>query len=318
LTKTADTLQLTTSNKEAFMKARKLVMPLILIVVFSAAGAWAQTKSAGLSVDYLDGTVELKSGSSWIALNIGDSVPADATIRVTKGSSIELSRGATTVSFLLPGSYFVADALQKIDKLSPAIGSTLGKIRGVATGLEKKTGTVGGVRGASQSGANAMWIDDLEEVRAQVKDLFAKEKYAEAIPPLEEAMGGDLSVEENEEMSLLLATAHDALGQTAQAWSAVADTAPVASSRYYVDLQMMKARLLLQSMLFTDALSTLNPVLTTAGASGEQIQQGWFLAAVCQRALGDEQAAKKALDTGLALDPSSATGKQIAEIMKSW
>jgi len=297
------------------------VFAFCVFALFSTSLCVAQSggKAGDLTVAYLDGTVELMVASKWKALEIGDAVAVDATVRVSKDSSMQLSRAGLTLSFLTPGSFSVADILAKNTRVSSSgVTSTLGKTALALAGKSskaQKTGTLGGVRASEAAKPQeTMWVDELDEVRTNVKAFFETEKYAEAVKLLEKTRAEGLSDAEKEEVSFLLASANYSLGETARAWKAVVDQNPEPSSKFYANILLMKAQLLMESLSFPQAVEVLKN-LTGPASAPETIQQAWLLTGLCSRAQGDEPAAKDAWNRGIAVAPGSDIASMIKDTM---
>jgi len=288
-----------------------------VLVLFTAAFGMAQ--GADFSVVYLDGSVELMVASKWKALDIGDTVAADAMVRVSKDSSMQLSRAGVTLSFLTPGSFSVADILSKNTKSAKSgVASTLGKTALALTGTSakaQKTGTLGGVRASEAAKPKeTLWVDELEEVRTQVKTYFTQEKFAEAVKLLEQTQAEGLSDAEAEEVSFLLASANYSQGETAKAWKAVSSREPEPSSKFYSNILLMKAQLLMEGYSFPEAVDVLKK-LTGPASAPDTIQQAWLLIGLCSRAQGDEPAAKDSWNKGIAVAPGSDVAGLIKDTM---
>lgn len=275
--------------------------------------------AANLTVVYLDGTVELMVASKWKALDVGDTVAPDAMVRVSKDSTMQLSVAGMTLSFLTPGSFSVADIMAKNTKaartgVTSALGKTALALAGKTTKAQK-TGTLGGVRASEVvKPKDTLWVDELEEVRSSVKNFFAQEKYAEAVKLLETTQAEGLSDAEAEEVSFLLASADYSLGETARAWKAVAEQNPEPTSKFYANILLMKAQLLMESYSFPQAVEELKKLIGPASLP-ETVQQAWLLTGLCSRAQGDEPAAKDAWNRGIAVAPDSDIASLIKDTM---
>jgi hypothetical protein len=290
-----------------------------LILLPVSRGIAQAGKAAEFTVAYLDGTVELQSAAKWMALSIGDKVLQDAMVRVAKDSSMQLSRAGLTLSFLTPGSFSVSDIMAKTTQSkNSGLSSALGKTAAALTGTNQKvqkTGTLGGARASEAvKPKDTLWVDELDEVRTKVNSLFAEQKFADAVKLLEKTRAEGLSDDENVEVSFLLASANYSQGETVRAWKAVADQNPAPSSKFYSNILLMKAQLLMESSSFPEAIDVLNK-LTGPAVIPETAQQAWLMAGLCNRFQGNEQAAKDAWNKGLALVPGSDTAKLITDTM---
>lgn len=298
------------------------VLAICMLTLLPASLCFAQSgKAAEFTVAYLDGTVEALSAGKWKELAIGDAVAADASVRVTAGSSMQLTRAGLTLSFLTPGSFSVADILAKNTQArSSGLSSALGKTAAALTGTNKKvqkTGTLGGVRASEAAKPKeTLWVDELDEMRTKVNALLGSEQFAEAVKVLEKTQAEGLSADEQEEVSFLLASANYSQGETVRAWNAVAGQDPQPSSKFYANILLMKAQLLMEGYSFPQAVEVLNR-LTGPAVAPETAQQALLLAGLCHRAQGNEQAARDAWNKGLAMAPDSDAGILIKETMNA-
>jgi len=73
------------------MKKTLLVLGLLALV---SVAAFCQD----VFVDYLEGVLERSVGSAWRPLDIGDRLPAEATIRLSGRGFVELVQGKVRVS----------------------------------------------------------------------------------------------------------------------------------------------------------------------------------------------------------------------------
>jgi tetratricopeptide (TPR) repeat protein len=285
------------------------------VLLLASLSAFAQA----LDVDYLDGTVELRSSKGWSAVSIGDKLDPGATIRVSKSGSLELSRGNQRITVLKDGIYALADLLKAGEKNAKAgVGVALTqKLRSVtAIGQQRGTSTVAGVRGAAQGQPveNLTWMEGDENSLEEIRKLLDNRKYAEAVPLLLDALEESISIEEELMLKYQLATAYYGSAQIARAYRVIAKTAAVSSADYYPDFVILKAEVLLDSLQFKDGQVLLKTFIASKPEVG-YAQIAYLLSAQCAIGLGDEKAAAEALDTGLALDPASETGKEIQSLI---
>ena len=183
---------------------RALGLVSALVLVF-AASAFAQS----YSVTYSDGVVELKTTTGWTALSIGDSVPANASVRVSQTGSLELTRAKAKITILKDGTYDVA-ALASASQKSGAggIGADISQKLQSLTSGKQKTGTVGGVRAAEQGQQSVTWAEESDEVRSEVAALLAEKKYQDAVKTLDNAINDASSPEDEQEFTYLLGVAY--------------------------------------------------------------------------------------------------------------
>ena len=289
---------------------KKTILTVIVLLMGAALFAAQQ-----LSVDYLDGTVELKTAKGWSALTIGDQVASDATIRVSKGGSVEMSAGAQHISILKDGTYALTSLLSTAQTAGrTGIGVSLAqKLRAVTT-EQKKTGAVGGVRGSNEGtpADDVQWVEEGDSVK-ESSDLIAKGRYNDAIVMLDDAVKTSSGVEK-QELSYLLSLAYYGADKTALAYRTISKVSLGASSDYYPDFMILKAEILLDSFSFKESQTVVNAFMATKPAV-KYAQIAYLISGQCSKGLGDDVAAKTALNAGYTLDPQSETAKTISDIL---
>jgi tetratricopeptide (TPR) repeat protein len=280
-------------------------------------GVAALAFSQALTIDYLDGTVELKTARGWSGLSIGDQVAADATIRIARGGVIELSTGTQRLSIVKEGTYVLSTLIKASDTAATrGLGAQIAqKLRSLTT-EQQATGTTGGVRAGEVGTRETMeYVDEYTEYRDKVRKYFASGDYAGAIPTLQSAVAESIGSDEQAEFSYQLAVAYYETARTAQAYRVISKISPSTSTDYYPDFIILKAQVLVDSLAYQDALSVLTPFLASKPGTG-YAQLAYLLTAQASRGMGDEKAAKDALAKGFALDPASETAAQIAKLQR--
>jgi len=291
---------------------RRLILVVALVAVVST-GAFAQA----FTVNYLDGVAEQQTGKTWLALSIGDSVPADAIIRLSQTGSLELQRGKTKISLLKDGTYNVGTLASAADKATTtAVGSAITQKLQALVAEKAKASAAGGVRGAEQGTGSVTWVDEGDESKAQAQALLDQKQYTAAAKVLNSAIADASSDQDTGELSYLLGVAYYGAGQTTRAYSVLAKINPTTDVDWYARYVLLKAQVLADTANYKDALAILSPFIT-AYPGGEAAQTAYLLTGICQKALGDATAAKTAFDTGYQILPTSDTAKLIDQQRKS-
>ena len=296
-------------------KGKLVKKNIIFTIVFFCVAAVASAQA--ISVDYLDGTVELKSAKGWDSVSIGDTLAATATVRVSGGGVLELTRGAQRFSIVKDGTYAVADLLKSADKMAkPGTGVSLAQKIKTISSQQQGQGSVAGVRGAQQGGKDdLMWAEEGDDVRDTVTQLLASQKYGEAADTLTKALK-DAAADEKPELEYLLATAYYDGGETARAFRAVSVSSPGSDQSYYPDFMILKTQILLDSAAYQDGIAAANQLLANKPAP-QYAQVAYLLSAYCAKALGDQKAVQAAVSAGVALDPQSETAKLLTDSGKA-
>jgi hypothetical protein len=131
-------------------------MKRLFISVVAVCLAVVSLSAGPVTVSWSDGKVDMKQGSAWVAVNIGDQIDSSATLRLGKGASVELSAGKHKVSLTAAGSYSIDSLLSKgaatqnrvsaLDKLGKLVdpqattgSTTVAAVRGAAIEPTKET-----------------------------------------------------------------------------------------------------------------------------------------------------------------------------------
>ena len=271
----------------------------------------------GLTVTYVDGTLEVQTAKGWKALDVGATIKTDARIRVSDSGTVELRRGSQHINILKDGQYAVADLLAGSAQIkSRGVGVFLAsKLHSVASGNGQNTNAVGGVRGAAQ-GDNSQgltWMGDDEDTSVKVRALLDKQRFKEAETEITQALGSAQDEQQKQDLEYLLASAYYGEGESARAYHALITLKDNSASTYYPDSIILKAQILLDNGSYADSLSILKSFLGT-NPGNQYSQVSCLLSALCYKGLGDLQSEKTALSTGYSLDPQSDTAQQIQKM----
>ncbi|HTZ51224.1 MAG TPA: hypothetical protein VMF68_06180 [Spirochaetia bacterium] len=288
---------------------------LLLVAVFAAVVVVGVSAQA-FTVSYLDGTVEMQSAKGWSAVSIGDRIPADATVRISDTGSLELVRTGAKITILKDGVFALAGlAAGAASGASGVAGSIAQKLQTLVT-EKPKSSAAGGVRGAEQGTGNVTWVDENDETRAQAQALLDKKDWKGASSVLQDAIKNAGSDTDVSEFGYMLAVAYDGAGQTAKAYRALAKVNADPSAAWYARYVILKAKVLVDSQSFADALGVLTPFIS-AYPTGEATQVAYLLSGISQKGLGNKTAARSAFDTGYQLDASTDTAKLIDQQRKA-
>jgi len=293
------------------MNRRYLFAATFALVLTAGIGAQA------LSVTYVDGMAELKAAEVWKALSIGDKVPADGTVRISQGGSLELLRGTLKITILKDGVYDIAALAKATDKSGAGgIGSVLSqKLAALTMGISGHT-QAAGVRGELQGEAPVTWVDENDETRSQVRALLDDKKFTDALKLLDKAIRDSTDGSDKAELTFLMGVAYYASGETARAYKVLEQVSPDPGSSWYAPYVILKSQVLVDTSNFRDALAILSPFIN-AFPTGEETQLAYLLTYYSQKGLGDQASARAALDAGYKLDPSTDTAKLISQQMKA-
>lgn len=126
----------------------------LTILVFLAASSLF---AVPVTVAFVDGTVQVQSGSTWKALDFDDKFDSALSVKLAAGALLEIqAQGGSSVTIAAPGVYKV-DTLFKPRTEPSAVATVAGKLEKLAKGGKQDT-TVAGVRGSEAVVAKGtMW-----------------------------------------------------------------------------------------------------------------------------------------------------------------
>jgi hypothetical protein len=297
---------------------------LIAVLLFAPWALWAQT----LTLDDFDGVVEVKAGTAWKAVELGDKVPYDSTIRVSNHGLAEFRDGATRIHLSKDGAYQLS-ALVARAKDSPAptaLTQAAGKV-GMMLGDKGQARSAVpvanmGARGAEvDPSAGLTWSEDepadtkpgSTEV-ADIENLVAAGKLDAALARSD----ASLKSGNGDKMALRLMKAR-ILAQMGRAGSALREAlaagVTTSSSLYPASALLITS----QAVLVEDWDLALQKTKEGRAATQDPdlIQNLDLMTALAYRGQGQTKAYQDQLQKVVNQDPTSAAGQQAAKLLKS-
>jgi hypothetical protein len=292
---------------------RQTVM--IVLLIFIAA---IPLVAEDLLVEYVEGTLEVKDGSNWYELYIGDTVPEKSVIRLSGNGFAELSTRNVTVTLSDDGTYNAQSLLRSGQKIASwdiggVVNSKLSKLLG--PGQQGETAVMG-VRGAEADQSELTWVEEGEQFMEQGKKLLAEGLFDEAIVAFKEGADWALTDDERSEYLFYAAYAHSLKGDNALALIILEDMALASNSAIFTDYVLLKGKLLIENLAFADALDLFSEYLEHPDM-GETTQVVYFLSAVCQQGLDNKSQAEKFLQDAIKINASSEYGRAAQRMMGS-
>ena len=271
-----------------------------------------------LLVEYVEGTLELKEGSSWVELYIGDIVPENGVIRLSDNGFAELSTRNVTVTLSDDGTYETRSLLRSGQKIASwdiggVVNSKLSKLLG--PGQQGETAVMG-VRGAAADQGELTWVEEGEEFMAKGRQLLVEGLFDEAIVAFKEGADWALTDDERSEYLFYAAYAHSLKGDNALALIMLEDMAIASNSAIFTDYMLLKGKLLIENLAFADALDLFSEYLKHPDM-GETTQVVYFLSAVCHQSLDNKSQAEKFLQDAIKINASSEYGQAAQRMMGS-
>lgn len=292
----------------------KRAATIVLLIIIAAIPLVADD----LLVEYVEGILELKEGSSWVELYIGDTVPENGMIRLSDNGFAELSTRNVTVMLSDDGTYDTRSLLRSGQKIASwdiggVVNSKLSKLLG--PGQQGETAVMG-VRGAAGDQEELTWVEEGEEFMEKGKELLAEGLFDEAIVAFKEGADWALTEDERSEYLFYAAYAHSLKGDNALALIMLEDMALGSGSHIFTDYMLLKGKLLIENLAFADALDLFSLYLKHPDM-GETTQVVYFLSAVCHQGLDNNTQAQKYLQDAIKINASSEYGKAAQRMIGS-
>jgi hypothetical protein len=285
----------------------------VIALLISGFVAFGET----VSVDYIDGKVEMLSNAKWIKINSGDSIDSGASVRLSSGSLMEFEYNGAKISIVEEGTYSIKALISsskevKSWNLLTIVGGKLAKT--IATS-EGTTGSAAlGVRGDPAKVEGLEWVTDEGETdKLQLaKSYISDGKFEDAITVLDSFSGAEPS--EQKEVKYYLAYSHAMLGETALALSQINKSGIKAEDPFYADFVLLKGKLLLEGLSYKNALSLFEEYLASA-KQDPSVQTVLILESFCYKGTGDKVRQKESLAKAEKLDPLSSEGAQARKLL---
>jgi tetratricopeptide (TPR) repeat protein len=268
--------------------------------------------AAEVVVEFLDGFLEFQEDEAWLEADIGDTLPADCTIRLGEESFVELAdeRGKITIS--APGIYNLSELLKSRSEKQKRLGGFLKQALTRVVEEPEATESVSmGVRAAEVEDEPFQWMDEEEEIVAQGKDLLAEGLYQEALIFFQDAIE-DWGLTEEGALAFYLGVTYAMLGENAKALRRLSVLEPDPWEDYYADWAVLTGQLYMDSLAYQRALEVFKGYLSEYPPD-ETAQLVLYLSGLCHRELGNEEVAEESFRQAYQILPESDVGKRIAD-----
>lgn len=287
-----------------------------LLFAFTACGAIAQ----GMSVSYLEGEAAIRSGSSWVELSIGDTVSAEASVRLGQGAYVELKLMGANIVLSEKGTYSMRDVLSsrrafRSAGVGKAVSATLSYM---VTGPARTQSAVFGVRGENRSeGDDPSWVTSSAQVFLDAGREYIKSgQYDEAIEQLRQGQD-EAAEQESARVRYYLAYAYSLNGDTRNALKQAADLQPTRTDAWAADFVVLKAKLLIDTNAYAQEIEWLTRQENDLSGDAQRASLYYFLLGVGYRGVGDTTNAKQSLSKVAAISGESDLGKAAVQLLQN-
>lgn len=194
-------------------------MKWLLGLIFFWTAFGVVTFGAPLTVSWVEGTVDVRSGTTWAELDVGDTVDSAASVRLGPGSFAEFLLGTRKISLSAAGTYKLESLVSSTASHQSSRISIVDKMGRFVNNQAPRSTVVAGVRGAFEGGQEkATWVvdeDDPETLAEAGRVLVSQKHYAEAAAKFASASEGALGDKRDEYLysqAWCLAASDDAIG----------------------------------------------------------------------------------------------------------
>ena len=286
-----------------------------LIIVCVAAGIYA----ADISVDYIDGILDLKENGRWYEIYAGDCLENDSVVKLDNDSYAELSYGSSVIKLTRPGTYQIAELIQSRNDVAAAgrVSLFTGKFKTFVQEDHMKTqSTVGGVRAAEAETVSIDWMSsESTELIADGLKALSVNNYDDAELYFQDALDFAADSFEEREALYYLGWLSAMKGDYSEALVNLDRIDAEDDLEFYTDYYILKSQILIESFAYEEAFNFLNGYNFNAGASDKGSKQElYFMIAVAGNNSGNKAEARNALNALLRIDADS----DIAEAAKGY
>ena len=288
-----------------------------LLLALAAAALMAQ-----VTVAYVDGAVDVRTGSRWAEVFIGDSLDATDTIRLGNGAYCELNDGSRTVRLTRSGTYELADLFESAGRtervgLAGLVLNRVGRLTGAQE--EEQQTSAGGARAEAQEGPSMDWAGDetTDELVDQGLQLLNEGDYDGAVDVFEEAVDAAYTDPEIAKGSFYLGYAEYLIGNPIDALDLLEEMAPDPTTDFFASHILVLGQVLLESFAFEDAIDYLDMLLNAdpAGLDPADLQYAQLMAGMAYRGLHMDLEARRYLRAAQRTVPGSDLSRAAAGIL---
>ena len=263
-----------------------------------------------LTIDYLDGYLDIREDGDWYELAIGEVVLDTDTIRLDEDSVAELSARGVKLTLTKPGIYNIEDLLEARGKnRATGIASVIGgKIASILEEPEESQTAVMGVRGAKSENELDWMSGDTVELLETGKEHLTNGSFEEALEVFEEAYDfADIS--EESEVLFYLGYTNALTGNLRMALTYLSDAEPEADTEYFMDFVLLKGQILTETFAYDEAIEWFSAHEADLAGDQTSAQLALLLKGVSYQAVDEIAQAKTALQKVVDMNASSDAGQ---------
>jgi tetratricopeptide (TPR) repeat protein len=280
---------------------RSLVCLLLLSAVLTIS-------ALDLTVEYVDGYLDVQDGNEWLELVIGETISDDDVVRLDDYSIAELSAPGIKLTLTSPGIYRISELIEQSGRqrtigLASVVG---GKVAALFSDRKSDSAAaVMGVRGA-QSESTVRWMTgDTAELIKSGKERLETGELDEAFELFAEAYDFAEIDEETETLFFLGYTAY-LMGDLRVAAGYFGDIVEIdPEADFFPNLLLVYGQLLTETFAYEEAIDLIETYVDVETLDTATRQTALLIEGVNYQALGDTTNAKRALERSRAIAPES-------------
>lgn len=267
-------------------------------------------------LEFTDGTIQYREGNRWVEAFIGDYIPGTAEIKMPADTFAEFRKNNIKLTLTEQGTYMLDNLFNKSEEIADwSIASLIGDKFEKLVGINEEDVDVThmAVRGAEVEGLDSndeLWLDEHTELINEIKKQIENSNYEDALDELLSEYSFSYGIDK-EEICFYIGYIYCITGKNSQALKYFSEISNDYKRPYFPDLVLVKGSLLVENLLFDQAIVLFNAYLNNY-PGGEKTQYVYFLSAACYKGMNNSNQAKVYLQKAVNENPNSDIGKASA------
>lgn len=287
------------------------IVPFVLVVLALALAS--PVAAQDVVVGFIDGVLEVRAGSSWADLFIGDAVDPDDRLRLAPDSYAELTNGRTTVKLAREGTYLVSDLIEGTGRVQSTgvaglVLNRIGRLTGRAE--EEEQTSAGGARASeavTQTGPTWAGGESIDELIVEGTELLNDGAYEDAYFVFQEAYDYAITDEEFARTLFYYGYVSSLTGRTQEAFRLLEEIGPDPSTDYFASHVLALGQLLVETFAYQEAIDYLSLLAEADEQDGEDVQSAELLLGIAYDGLGMPREAERYLRRATRTVPGNPT-----------
>lgn len=288
-----------------------------LVLMWAACGVVAFGQD--LTVSFLEGSVEVRDGSSWRPLTIGAMISPGSTVRIGQKSYLEISSDTSTISLSESGSYSLKWIFSERERFrSTGVAQSITSHMAALLDPGISGSTTMGVRGAKINAPSGItWMSsDAQMYLESGRSLIQKGDYRGAIAELKTALDS-ASATEAPVVRYYLSYAYSSSGDTRKALEQAAQVNPSDLGDRAADLVLLEGKLLVDGNAYGQDIRWLTTHSSLIGSEVERRQLYYFLLGLGYSGARAEPQARKSYRKVVSIDGATDLARTARRLLEA-